>query len=216
MAESIMDKLQKVLALVERGEDGEQESAERLLNNLLEKYEMTIEDLRLEEQKVHRVWWDTKAESQLIIQIFGMLFGRKRTFNTNDCCIYRSNNAGADLNLTDLEWIEFESHYHHYRKIYRQELKDMRDNLIHAVCQKFSLFVMDDRTPEELAEEEMKSRMAHLARLEQMTEKEKEEYEALLLKERRAAAKQAEKVIGLTSGIEHKGLYKQLGEEQSN
>ena len=214
MGESIMDKLQKVLALAERGIEGEKVAAETLLNRLLDKYDMTIEDLKLEQKESHRVWWDTKAERQMIVQIFGMLFGHKRTFSSEDLLVSTDNNVGAIVILSHIEWIEFEMHYNHYRKVYRDELKDMRETILHATCQKYRLFITEDRTPEEIEEDEMKRRLAELAKLAKMTPEQREEYEELLRKQKAAEYKRAMKARSVADGMDHKGLYKQIGKEE--
>ena len=49
----IKKKLQKILALAENGSAGEQENARNMLQELLSKYNITIEDIACEVEKIY-------------------------------------------------------------------------------------------------------------------------------------------------------------------
>lgn len=210
LPEKVQKRINDLLDMLNlESSEGEKKNAESFLQVLLEKYDLSMDDLTLEEKKKRNVWWDTLAEKQLQIQIFGMLFGRKRTLSS-DLTMYRSNNYATEVNLTDMEWIEYEQHWHHYKRIYRAELKKARETVLHAVCSKYQLHWNDDRTPEEIQDEEERLRLAELEKLSKMTPDELKEYEELKREQRRKALQRAAQAGAMADGMEHKGLYKQL------
>ena len=75
--DKIIDKLKKILALAERGEQGEAINARIMLENELRKHGLTIEDLR-SELKIPRIFpYKTKEEMTLFFQILISVCGRK-------------------------------------------------------------------------------------------------------------------------------------------
>lgn len=58
--ERLLDKLEKVRALAERGVGGEKESAERTLAALMERYGITEEDLEDSKTSIHWIRYKTK------------------------------------------------------------------------------------------------------------------------------------------------------------
>lgn len=52
----IIDKLKKLLALAERGEQGEAENARRLLEAELRKHGLTFDDIREENKRTRTRW----------------------------------------------------------------------------------------------------------------------------------------------------------------
>ena len=76
--DKIIDKLKKILALAERGEQGEAINARIMLENELRKHGLTIEDLR-SELKIPRIFpYKTKEEMTLFFQILNTTLKENR------------------------------------------------------------------------------------------------------------------------------------------
>lgn len=73
--ERLLDKLEKVRALAERGVGGEKESAERTLAALMERYGITEEDLEDSKTSTHWIRYKTKWEEKLLYQLAYMYLG---------------------------------------------------------------------------------------------------------------------------------------------
>ena len=118
MASNVTDTMKHLLELSKGGVGGEKENANKLLNKLMKKYNITEEDLKKEEIKQHDVKFKTKWEMQLIHQIMYMINPERNIYS------YKNNKKKVViLELTDAEWIEHQYLFSIYKKAFEDELE---------------------------------------------------------------------------------------------
>ncbi len=118
--ETIKSKLKKIAALAERGIGGEKENAKRLLETLLTKHGLTIDDIQphVERQKKRCVFkYRTKQEKQLLFQCY------YRAANVANLSYYRAGRNAVGLDLDKLEEAEMRSLYAHFLPLWRKEMQ---------------------------------------------------------------------------------------------
>lgn len=77
MNEKVKDKIAKVYELVKRGVAGEQESAEKMLNKLLEKYNISENELNSINEKEYYFKYASNLDEWLLIQLIEYFFKEK-------------------------------------------------------------------------------------------------------------------------------------------
>ena len=89
MNEKVKDKIAKVYELVKRGVAGEQESAEKMLNKLLEKYNISENELNSINEKEYYFKYASNLDEWLLIQLIEYFFKEK------NYKLYRIKNSGV-------------------------------------------------------------------------------------------------------------------------
>lgn len=88
MSEGTLRRIGKLLALADRGVDGERATAETMLANLLAKYGVSLEDITAQ---TRRTWteleFDGQYEHTLLLQVVRKVTG-KRDFTLRSCLDY--------------------------------------------------------------------------------------------------------------------------------
>lgn len=142
--QKIQDKVRKLQALAERGVGGEKANAQRMLEKLLARHGLTLEDLADERREVRWFPAPTKFDVLLAAQILA------KVCNTDDPGVYssrgRPKQVGVDV--TPAEAIEFELHYDTLRKALTEHFKDA-----------FSAFIQANRLFSNLPSDESSSAM---------------------------------------------------------
>lgn len=121
-------KLRKLLALAERGEGGEKDNAQRMLDKLLARHGLTIADLSDERREIR--WfpivnnYDRRLASQIMAKVS----------NTFDIGTYKSKGRPKQIGVevTPAEAIEFEIHYDTLRKALTEHFKDAFSAFVQA------------------------------------------------------------------------------------
>ena len=127
----LKQKLLNIQALAERGVGGEKLNAARMLADLLEKYDISIDDLN-DEPELQEYWfkYNTVFEKKLLHQIVG------KVLKISQVTYYKhKNNTSHGFDLTEEQYEEISRSYDFYRK----ELKDEMQLLFHAFIQKHQL-----------------------------------------------------------------------------
>lgn len=105
--QKVQDKLRKLQALAERGVGGEQATAQRMLERMLARHGLMLDDLADERRDM--LWFPARTtfERRLAMQILA------KVCNTNDPPAYRSKGRPKQVGVkvTPAEAIEFELHY---------------------------------------------------------------------------------------------------------
>lgn len=131
--DSKKELLKKLAALSKRGIGGEATNAEDLLNKLLKKYNLTLEDITNDSSnKTPREFiYEDSFQKRLLDQMLYAYFPQRKTyFYTNQRL--KKNRQITIIELTDEEYIEFAYAY----DIYKESLKEELDMLYHAfICQ---------------------------------------------------------------------------------
>lgn len=136
--DKIIDKLKKILALAERGEEGEARNARIMLENELKKHGLKIDDLRSEIKKERIFPYKNKDEMTIFFQLLLSLFGRK----SEEISSARYNSKGKRLyvNLTDLQYIEILNMWEFHRKQFNKEKKRLLRDCLEAYVNKHDIF----------------------------------------------------------------------------
>lgn len=79
---NILEKLRKVAELASRGIGGEKENAQKLLNELLEKYNVSLDELHSDTKHRCRFKYHGKVEKNLLIQIIKLVCNRVAIYHT--------------------------------------------------------------------------------------------------------------------------------------
>ncbi|KII38381.1 DUF2786 domain-containing protein [Pseudomonas fluorescens] len=121
-------KLRKLLALAERGEGGEKDNAQRMLDKLLARHSLTIDDLIDERREIRWFPAGNKFDRPLAAQILAKIC------NTIEIATYTSNKRKKQIGVqvTPAEAIEFELHYDTLRKALAASLDDAFSAFVQA------------------------------------------------------------------------------------
>lgn len=118
MDESIKQRLLKIKALADRGEDHEADNAREMLQDLLRKYGLTEADLFVYEKTDQVYDYELDWEKNLIVQIAWMVTGREKFYG-------QGNQKHVILRINKAERIEFEWLYGYYHDEYKKDLEAM-------------------------------------------------------------------------------------------
>lgn len=165
--ESIIERLLKIKALAEQGVGGERSAAERLLNSLMEQYDISPEDLDSDVAEYHLVYiGDEKNDWRLFFQIAHKLHegcpGKVRIVDLRKAPAGHKKvwaaaglgpkNSNVALHCTKVEFVEVMSTF----EIYREDMHRQEDNFYYAYLDKNNLLIKPSGDQPELTEEEIK------------------------------------------------------------
>lgn len=140
LSEKIQAKLRKLQALAERGVGGEKETAQRMLEKLIARHGLSLDDLADERREIRWFPAPTKFDVRLANQIMA------KVCNTDDPKVYgsKSRQKQVGVEVTPSEAIEFELHYDTLRKALAEHFKDAFSAFVQA-NRLFSDLPGDDR-----------------------------------------------------------------------
>ena len=118
MNEKVKDKIAKVYELVKRGVAGEQESAEKMLNKLLEKYNISENELNSIDEKKYYFKYASNLDEWLLIQLIEYFFKEK------NYKLYRIKNCGVKeiaIQMPYLDWVTLDSAYGYFKPHLNQQ-----------------------------------------------------------------------------------------------
>lgn len=129
--EKIQAKLKKIKALAEKGVGGEKETAIKLYNELMAKYELNEADIV--EEKLYKRWfrYDNDIDKKLLSQIFYKVTGSNQFWIKTD---KRRRLVGTECTDFELDEILF------YYRFYKEHLKSELDIFIRAFFNVNKLF----------------------------------------------------------------------------
>lgn len=133
ITKEVKNKLQKILALAEKGSEGEKITAQKLLDELLKKYELTLEDIaQSEEEKKVEICLRSEMEFNLLSQI-----------------IYKVKNVSGFgkryiIKCTESQRIEINNQFEFYNKLFKKEYakekKKFREDFFCAYVHKHKIW----------------------------------------------------------------------------
>lgn len=129
----MIDKLQKLYNLAQRGVGGEKDNAEALLQKLLNKYNLTLADITEDSKSIRTVKYYSIQEQSLIAQLLWKLFDIQRIE-------YIPKEKTIVMELTDVQWIELSEHLKFYIPLFREERKALMQQVLHAFFIKHNIF----------------------------------------------------------------------------
>ncbi|MDY5846357.1 MAG: hypothetical protein SPJ92_07500 [Bariatricus sp.] len=112
-------KLLKIKALAERGEGGERESAIKLYQKLLKKYDIDEESLQKDTLSKHWFTYESDIEENLLVQIFYMVTGDAEYFRRQS----RTHGTQCGCICTNFEKTEIRFYFEFYKDALQQELE---------------------------------------------------------------------------------------------
>ncbi len=136
--------LQKIKTLVERGVDGEKESAERFLSRLMKKYGITQKDLSDEKTELQWFRYHDDLQHRLLRQIIYMIMG--------DIDHYKAGRHKlVGVYCTPYEHLEIEANYEFFKNAIKQEIEVFYT----AFCQKNRLFPPKEKSRQKTPNDEI-------------------------------------------------------------
>ena len=144
-------RIMKLYTLSIRGIDGEAVAAKNRLDELLRKYNITIESILREEPEEREFPTRPKADAQLCSQIVYMVLGK-----SGKCGGYKGN-PNRFCETTDAEYIEISELLDFHKKLMKKELKGLLEKFRRAYYHKHHIFPKteeDEESPSNLSFEE--------------------------------------------------------------
>lgn len=146
----LKDKLRKILELAERGVDGERNNAKQMLQDLMAKYGVTLEELTSPQVKRYWLRYKYPFERSLILQILGFVL------DCNTLGTYkRTAKKAVGIDLTPLQHRTFQEYWDTYRKPLTDEVMKYIDSVFSAYIAKHQLFSSQPGKAQEMTEEEI-------------------------------------------------------------
>ncbi|MBW8001791.1 MAG: DUF2786 domain-containing protein [Planctomycetes bacterium] len=148
--EDIKSTIRKIAALAVGGKDGEKENALNMLNRLLQKYGLSIDEIESVETDIYPIRYKDVRERSLVVQIVAKVKG---TSSPVQWYKQYGKKKVMGLEFTPLQWAEFNLLWNIYRKALNCEL----DDLVHAFIIKHDIFSSSDdgESTQHLSKEEL-------------------------------------------------------------
>ena len=160
ITDSIKRKITKLHTLSTQGENNERQTAEQLLTQLLNKYEVSLEYI-LNSEEVYKEWYKYRSvqEREILEHLFAKTASRggKYTYYT------RKGERALGFECTKFQHIQIAEEYAIYRKAWKEEQSRLLRAFIHAneiFPESNGEGSPKERTPEELEEIRAMLRMA--------------------------------------------------------
>lgn len=149
--QQIIDRIMKVKALADRGTDGERAAAQRLLEELMEKYHIDEADINTEKTNIYLIDAGDPIFKDLFRQIYLVKFGRNRDIWCIDKMPKKDKRRYAELGFGDkdanlaiectkAEFLEVKTLF----EIYRKDLKEQLGTFMYAYFHKNDLLAPAD------------------------------------------------------------------------
>ena len=118
MNDKVKEKITKVYELVKRGIAGERQSAEKMLKKLLEKYNISEDELNSIDEKEYYFKYASNLDEWLLIQLIEYFFKEKKYK------LYRIKNSGVKeiaIQMPYLDWVTLDSAYGYFKPHLNQQ-----------------------------------------------------------------------------------------------
>lgn len=134
MVDVIRERILKVKELAENGIEGEKKAAINLLKELLNKYDLSFDDLT--ENVIGRYEYSYTMSAEKIL-FFGIV---RKVTDRGEIAYYKPPNQRIIiLELTYVQSVEISALYSYYQKPFRKWLKEKIEIASHAFCRKNGL-----------------------------------------------------------------------------
>lgn len=149
--ESIKEKLKKLLALAERGVQGEAENARRLLEKLCKEYDVSIEEL-LDENQVKYHFFEV-GRNKIYLDLFAQCY--YKVTNKDRLSYKQISRSQIAVEMTAIQYTEMVSLFAWHKVNFDNDLEEMKKNILIAYCRKHHLYIdVDSNDSMELTDEE--------------------------------------------------------------
>ena len=152
--ENIKEKLKKLLALAERGDGGEAENARRLLEELSNKYGVSIEDL-LDENQVEYHFFEI-GRNKIYLDLFSQCY--YKVTGTDSLSYKQISRSQIAVKMTAMQYAEMVSLFAWHKANFDNDLEEMKKNILLAYCRKHRLYcdVKNDKEYELTSDEKIR------------------------------------------------------------
>lgn len=153
------ERLKKLYVLALRGVGGEKEQAQALLEKLLKKYAMSIDDLDDEHIKEYLLTYHGKEQKKILIQtVYKVLDDTSSLFELRSSESGRKCRTILSVSCTAAQKAEIDFLFDFYTRLWEKE----REALLQAFIQKHSIFgsLKDGEKGMELSDEELEKMYA--------------------------------------------------------
>lgn len=151
--ENIKNKLKRLLALAERGVQGEAENARKLLENLCKKHGVSIEEL-LDENQMQYYRFNV-GKNAIYKDLFAQCYCKVAQ---KVLLIYRQPSRNQiEVEMTALQYAELTSLFEWHKDNFEKDFEDMKSYILFAYCRKHHLYgdvKSDNDNDRELTEDE--------------------------------------------------------------
>lgn len=125
-----IDRLKKLHTLAMKGVDGEKENAQKILEELLKKYDVTLSELESNDEKIENFtfWYKGEAERQILAQIH-----YKVTDNSTYYRLYKNERLSKTMlrfKCTKSQKVEIEFLFDFYKRLWEEEYQIFLDAFI--------------------------------------------------------------------------------------
>ena len=166
--ETIIEKLKKIKELADRGYRGEAIAAKRMLEQLLKKHNLTIDDIE-DSRRIHcKFKYNGRLSKKLLIQIIASVCER-------DVDIFRHKSVRNALfvELSQIEKLDAEERLEFHKSLFNRELKKSESAFFRAYIHKHSLFSAcpsdGSDSGEKLSKEELEAILGAMSNLEDVS-----------------------------------------------
>ena len=118
MNDKVKEKITKVYELVKRGIAGERQSAEKMLKKLLEKYNISEDELNSITEKEYYFKYSSDLDRWLFMQLINYFF-KDKSYK-----IYRVKGSGVkefSIQMPYLDWVTLDSAYSYFKPNLNQQ-----------------------------------------------------------------------------------------------
>lgn len=122
--ERATERLKKIYSLALNGIDGEQEQAQKILDKLLDKYSLSLEEIEEEKIKCFNAKFKGAEEEMLLAQVIYKVTNDKDCFGDYyDTRTNRKIPSTLWVNCTDVQRVEIDFLFDFYKTLWKQEKK---------------------------------------------------------------------------------------------
>lgn len=133
--ESIKEKLKKLLALAERGVEGEAVNARRLLEKLCKEYGVSIEEL-LDENQVKYHFFEV-GRNKIYLDLFAQCY--YKVTNKDRLSYKQISRSQIAVEMTAIQYAEMVSLFAWHKANFDNDLEEMKKNILIAYIRKHHL-----------------------------------------------------------------------------
>lgn len=118
--ERIKERIKALQALAEKGDGGEKINAQKLLDKILEKYDVTLDEVNEEEIKYYDFHYKSIFEKKLLVQVVAKVF-----YDEDNLKLYKTRYARQRLGVfcTAAQALEIELEYEFHLRMFEQDME---------------------------------------------------------------------------------------------
>lgn len=120
MTDEIKNKIAKVYELVKRGEQGERQAAEKALDRLLKKYNLSAEEIAKIHLKMYKFKYTSDLDKMLLCQLLTYFFEGKYKKYT----LYTGDVREIGIEMEYLDYVQIECAYEYFKRHMNQQWRE--------------------------------------------------------------------------------------------